>query len=399
MKSRNILIVSPICPIPEDANGTSVIVHNIAKTLAVSDNVKVLYYQHGQRHVAFDHQMPYGLEGMSLKSKCSNVFLNFVIPRNSHWTIGKELVVSDEVHYDIIIVFRLDTGFFLKNIIGRVKYSKIIFYPIDLLSTLYRSLRRMENSYIMRLYYYYQEVLVRYWEDRFLRVADLNVFVSTRDSDIARKLFKNLNNIHGFRNGIEQYEGSYSIGDLCQPYKIGFSGDYSYKPNRDAAHFIINKIAPAVKRFNMSFEFYLIGRCPDDPMIHSKSDGNVKFYITSEVDCIDDWLEKLDIFICPLFSGAGMKNKILKALSIGLPIISTKHGVEGINELVKGESYIECDTNDAQLWASNITTLLENKSVRSMMSVKGKKIVMQRYSWESVVKDILCSLEYCQSNN
>jgi glycosyltransferase involved in cell wall biosynthesis len=298
------------------------------------------------------------------------------------------------VFYDLVIVFRLDMGFFLNDLVDDIKYNKIIFYPIDLLSNLYRSLRRVERDYIKRLYYYYQEILLRYWEARFLKIADLNVFVSSIDSTLAQKLYKNTKNIRGFRNGIEQYKGGYLIQDLSAPYRIGFSGDYSYKPNRDAAHFIINKIAPALAKLGISFEIYLIGRNPDYLMLSSQSSDKVRFYITNEVDCIDEWLEKLDIFICPLFSGAGMKNKILKALSIGLPIISTRHGIEGINELVNGVNYIECDNDDAHSWIVKISYLLDNKSMRSSMSLEGKQIVQQRYSWKSVVEDISNSLVF-----
>jgi glycosyltransferase involved in cell wall biosynthesis len=202
-------------------------------------------------------------------------------------------------------------------------------------------------------------------------------------------------NIRGFRNGIEAYCGTYNIRERLDSCRIGFSGDFSYKPNRDAAHFIINNLSPALSTYDKSFDIYLIGRNPDDLMTKAKSFRNVRIHVTNEVNSIDIWLEKLDIYICPLFSGAGMKNKILKAMSIGLPIISTRHGVDGIEEHVDGESYLGTDTDDIKPWITNIDLLINSHSIRSSMSSRGKKIVSDRYSWHSVASDIVVAVDSC----
>lgn len=395
MKSRKILIISPVCPIPEDANGTSLIVHNIAKTLSSSNSVTVLYSNRRAKDFVSSNEIPYQLGNLDFKQGALHFLKHLYFPRNSHWTIGKDLVLNINERFDLVIVFRLDMGFFLADIIKQVEYEEIVFYPIDLVSSLYSSLKVIEKVLVKRLYYFYQERLLRYWESRFLRIADLNVFVSGEDSRLAQIMCPDLVNIRGFRNGVESYCGAYNIRERLDSCRIGFSGDFSYKPNRDAAHFIINNLSPALSTHDKSFDIYLIGRNPDDLMINAKSFGNIRFHVTNEVDSIDVWLEKLDIYICPLFSGAGMKNKILKAMSIGLPIISTGHGVEGIEEHVDGDSYIATNTDDINSWIANIDLLINSYSIRSSMSSKGKKIVGERYSWHSVVSDIAVALESC----
>lgn len=396
MKSKKILIISPVCPIPEDVNGTSLIVHNIAKTLSSSNSVTVLYSNPRCEDFISRDEIPYQLGSLEFKQRARNFLKYLYLPRNSHWTIGKDLALDINERFDLVIVFRLDMGFFFSNIINQAKYRKIVFYPIDLVSSLYSSLKVNEKFLIMRFYYFYQEKLLRYWEGRFLKIADLNVFVSGEDSRLAQIICPDLVNIRGFRNGVESYYGSYNVREHLDSCRIGFSGDFSYKPNRDAAHFIINNISPILSTRVESFDIYLIGRNPDDLMIKAKSFGNVRFHVTNEVDSIDVWLEKLDIYICPLFSGAGMKNKILKAMSIGLPIISTGHGVEGIDEHVDGESYISTNIDDINSWIANIDLLINSYSIRSSMSSKGKEIVGERYSWHSVVSDIAGALESCR---
>lgn len=395
MKKRKILIISPVCPIPEDANGTSLIVHNIAKTLSSSNSVTVLYSSLKGEYFANQDDIPYQLGVLDFKQRALNIFKYLYLPRNSHWTIGKKIDFNINERFDLVIVFRLDMGFFLGDIINQVECEKIIFYPIDLVSGLYSSLKSNENILVKRLYYFYQERLLQFWEGRFLRMADLNVFVSGEDSKLANLICPDLLNIRGFRNGVAAYCGAYDIRERLDSCRIGFSGDFSYKPNRDAAHFIINNLSPVLSTHHRSFDIYLIGRNPDDFMTRAKSFGNVRIHVTNEVDSIDVWLEKLDIYICPLFSGAGMKNKILKAMSIGLPIISTRHGVDGIEEHVDGESYLCIYTDDIKSWIANIDLLINNYSIRSSMSSRGKNIVSDRYSWNSVVSDINVALESC----
>ena len=111
--------------------------------------------------------------------------------------------------------------------------------------------------------------------------------------------------------------------------KIVFSGMMDYEPNIFAVHYIVEKIMPSLgSNYSVSF----VGKNCSEELKNLES-NNVHF--VGYVDDMKKELQKYDMYICPIIAGSGVKNKILQAASVGLPIVSNSLGIEGVEEDIK----------------------------------------------------------------
>jgi glycosyltransferase involved in cell wall biosynthesis len=96
---------------------------------------------------------------------------------------------------------------------------------------------------------------------------------------------------------------------------------------------------------------------------------------------ISHHLSRLDIALIPIFVGAGTRLKALEAMAFGLPIISTKKGVEGL-DLDSWVHYVPAET--AQEFVEAINHLDANSKFAHELSLRGIKLVNDRFSVDSL---------------
>ena len=90
-----------------------------------------------------------------------------------------------------------------------------------------------------------------------------------------------------------------------------------------------------LNKLDSKYELYVIGKNKSKELISNK-----KIKYIGYVESMRDELSKYDIYVCPIIAGSGVKNKILQAMSVGLPIVSTKLGVEGLDNECKKYIYV-----------------------------------------------------------
>jgi len=87
------------------------------------------------------------------------------------------------------------------------------------------------------------------------------------------------------------------------------------------------------------------------------------------------------VVICPLLSGAGMKIKVVEALSYGKAIVTTSVGADGINIVHKHDAYISDDWSD---FSQSIKEILIDESLRKKLEFNSKKLALSDYSYKAV---------------
>jgi glycosyltransferase involved in cell wall biosynthesis len=165
---------------------------------------------------------------------------------------------------------------------------------------------------------------------------------------------------------------------------IIFTGNFGYKPNFDTGQYIIKTVAPLLDK---NIRIYIVGRNSTE----LKTD-NKNIVITGFVENISDYLNRVELYFCPLLYGAGVKNKILEAMACGLPVISTSIGISGINSIVKGYHFILADTLEEQITA--IRDLLSSKEMKNQFSNHALIFIKEYPGWNEIVKqysDIMLS--------
>lgn len=156
-------------------------------------------------------------------------------------------------------------------------------------------------------------------------------------------------------------------------FNLIFWGVMNVDTNKLSCNWFLKNVWPLLD--NKKFRMKIIGPKPTNKLLKNCPTG-VEF--TGYVDRLSDQLFSGGIFVCPIISGAGVKNKIIQAAVLGLPTISTSLGVEGINSELKDNIFIANNPKDF----SEMIKLVANMDEKSLNAIikKQRKIVMKHYN-------------------
>ena len=159
---------------------------------------------------------------------------------------------------------------------------------------------------------------------------------------------------------------------------IVFSGVMSYPPNADAALFLLDTILPLVRRVFPELEVLIVGRDPL-PELVKVAQRYPDVTVTGAVDDIRPYLERADIFVAALRFASGVQNKVLEAMSMEVPVVTTPVVAAGL--CVDGlEPQLVIGKNAEEI-AACILRLLANSEERARLSTEGRRFVEAHCSW------------------
>ena len=104
--------------------------------------------------------------------------------------------------------------------------------------------------------------------------------------------------------------------------------------------------------------------------------------ITGFVDDPKFYLKKASVVVVPMYSGAGVQNKIIEAMSIGCCVVTTEIGAEGLEGIVDGE-HIFIRT-DFQKMADTIIKLMDDRSLRRKIGKQAKKYIADNLIFDHI---------------
>jgi polysaccharide biosynthesis protein PslH len=157
--------------------------------------------------------------------------------------------------------------------------------------------------------------------------------------------------------------------------RITFLGSMDWLPTEDAMLYFLQEIWPILIRKIPNLEFYMIGKLPSNRVLRLCKSPQI--VVTGYVDSVLPYLEETDVFVVPLRIGSGMRIKILEALCMGIPIVSTAIGMEGI-EAVPGKDLLVADTPED--FAKSVIHVMETPVVAGELSQRGRQLIQEKYS-------------------
>jgi sugar transferase (PEP-CTERM/EpsH1 system associated) len=165
-------------------------------------------------------------------------------------------------------------------------------------------------------------------------------------------------------------------------YDLVFTGNMAYPPNVDAAGFLVNEIMPVVWKKRPETRVMVAGASPDKKVIALK-DKNVT--VTGWLDDIRDAYASARIFIAPMRIGTGLQNKLLEAMSMRIPSITTTLADDALQARDGEEILIG---NNAKELAERILSLLEDDGLNERIAANGHRFVMENYSWPEATEKL-----------
>jgi len=246
--------------------------------------------------------------------------------------------------------------------------------PLDAFSLYYRrqlDLARSPAAFVYSLLQYWK---VRRYERRTYSRYDACVLVAKRDAEIIRELCPGLP-IYFAPSGadIPPLEEKPKI-----PHAVAFSGVMDYPPNVDAAIYFADQIWPLILNEVPDAVLHVVGKNPTAEVRALARRGHIA--VTGTVPDVKEYLRRMEVYVCPMRLGSGMKMKIVEALACALPVVSTTLGAEGM-DLVAGRDILVADEPPA--FAAAVLRFLGDEKLRGEYGAMGRQAVERSYTWDA----------------
>lgn len=165
-------------------------------------------------------------------------------------------------------------------------------------------------------------------------------------------------------------------------YDIVFTGNMSYPPNVNAAIYIGEKIVPELIKQFPNLKVLIAGATPTTAV---KNLASEHIYVSGWLDDIRDAYNEAKVFFAPLQIGTGLQNKLLEAMSMELPCVTSKLANNALGA-TPNEAILQGET--VQEYVAFLSELLTNKPFANKLALQGKDFVNNNYNWESVVQEL-----------
>ena len=224
---------------------------------------------------------------------------------------------------------------------------------------------------ILSILYKLEARRTKNYEQKIAAHFDFKTIISEQDKSLI-----DIKNMSVVPNGVDTaYFAPMPVGSPS--YDLGFVGNMGYLPNVAAAEFLVHQIAPLLKDNSTPVRISIAGARPHPRVKQLQSDTVT---IQGWVDEIREAYSSIRIFVAPLFNGTGQQNKILEAMAMGIPVLTT----DEVNQAIGAEEGKEvCIANSAKEFKEQIEVLLKDPEKINMLSKNGLSFVKNTYSWES----------------
>lgn len=119
------------------------------------------------------------------------------------------------------------------------------------------------------------------------------------------------------------------------------------------------------------------------PEIVALHNEQQQIIVVADVPDVRPYMEQAAVYVVPLRVGGGIRLKLLEALAMSLPIVSTSLGAEGVPELHHSEQLLLGDT--PQTFAAAVLWLLDMPQLAEHMGKRGRQLVRSHYDWAVIV--------------
>ena len=229
---------------------------------------------------------------------------------------------------------------------------------------------------LLRHYARRQWPAMRHEERRCGEAVDLVLATSARDRHVFEREL-GLRRVAVVPNGIDLAEFTPSARE-AEPDTILFSGLMSYFPNQQAVRWFLRDVFPAVRRHRPGARLVVAGA---EPPRWLTALAGPTIDVTGFVADIRPFVARAAVVVAPLLIGGGTRVKILEALAMARPVVSTSLGAEGL-DLPHGTAALLAD--DAAAFADAVLAVLDDPRLAARLGANGRQHVAQHFDWERI---------------
>lgn len=270
----------------------------------------------------------------------------------------------------------------------------IVFDAVDSISLLFE--RAMQNAarWQSRLMARVDLERTRHYEGQFLQRFSRVLATSPEDRDALAELAQCpalQDHLVVLPNGVD-LDYFKPLKQTRQPDTVIFSGKMSYHANTAAALDLVQAVMPHVWEERPDVQVWLVGKDPPSVLRELGTDPRVT--VTGTVPDIRPYLGKAAVAVTPLRYGVGIQNKVLEAMAMGTPVVSTP----GTCRAISAEPGTQLLVGDSDLSLSQaILSLLGDNVQRQQLGEAGRRYVEDHHDWDRIAARLESIYQEAQS--
>jgi len=305
-------------------------------------------------------RLPYFIE--KYRSQAMRQEIEKVLAENSH-----DILICDFLHPAI-------------NLPDDINIPTLLFQH-NVEAMIWKRHYEVSDNSAKRVYLRSQWERARRFERQACRRFDVVVAVSKEDAEVFRSEY-GLDRVFEIGTGVDTEYFSPINGDRTVKPNIVFTGSMDWLPNSDAVKWFIKEIFPRIKTEVPEATFTVVGRDPFPDLIElAKRDPSIT--VTGRVDDVRPYMRDAAVFVVPIRIGGGTRLKIFEAMAMGLPVVSTTIGAEGLPVNDGKELLLRDPVNS---FGEAVISLLRNRDKVEALSGRGLRTVRNEFAWSTIAK-------------
>jgi glycosyltransferase involved in cell wall biosynthesis len=382
----NLLFVTDVFPFPPHT-GSAVISYNWARYLARRHKITVLSALPPE-----DEDARQRLEEIGAKVAANTK--SFVRPRGvrhaaslvpiaMHRLRVREFLAAveqtAEAHSaDVVVVISAGLGALLPR---RRRSPPVVFVPYDAESVNFRMRARNGPDPMRRAYFRIETLKWQFVEAHYYPLADACVAVTEEDAEAMSRCWaaSDRARIHVIPNGVETtHFAPLPLAEV--PDRLLISGNMGSTDTAVSVRWFLQAVLPHIRRRIPKATVEIVGRDPL-PSLHVLAQKVRDVKIWGYVPDLRPHLAQASVYVAPLRLGSGTKNRVLEAMAMGKPVVTTPLGIRGLR-VQPGRDVLSAMMENA--FADAVVELLQNRERRHQIGRAAREAIVTHHSWAAV---------------
>lgn len=378
---------------PKD--GGSIAIFNLARGMAAEGNqidiLSIETYKHPT--VTECDPLPENITHESYfldtRIKVSNLVQNLFfspLPYNAQRFINedfKDKIIEKLIqkNYDIVQL----EGLYLTPYIKAIRENsnaKIALRSHNIENEIWKRLHKNEKSFFKKIYLKILSRRVERMEKKAINQYDFLIPITYRDAVEYQKI-GNTNPSKVIQTGIPTDEICTKL-TVRKERRLYFLGSLDWLPNQEGILWFVKNVWPMFNQTIDHVEFHVAGRNAPDWFIKEINQNGIKFH--GEVINAKLFAKQYDIMVVPLFSGGGMRVKIVEAMSLGKVVVTTPIGAEGLDIIPNYHAIVAEEPDD---FATGIEVLMENTDFFTKLGENSIRFIKNNYTNRVLARELI----------
>lgn len=281
--------------------------------------------------------------------------------------------------YDYLLFDSLYAAIYLPEI-KKIFTGKIFLRSHNIEHEIWRTLRWKEGNPLKRSLLMHETKRLKNWEESIYQQVDGVFTITTEDEQATRRA---ASNTHVVSLPVSMKVSADPMGrSLHIPIRLFHLGAMNWEPNQDAIRWFISEWVPRLHQQFQELTFHFAGKGMPAAFVNM---GSSHIFCHGEVPDASAFMQQYDVLVVPLRHGSGLRIKILEAMALGIPVISTRKGAEGI-PVTHQENILLAD--DPESGCKAVDELIHTPGLYEHLSKQGISLIKKYYSLETCVSII-----------